>query len=89
MAEEYGLEQAEDIVGFLESSGDLEAPLLELLTEALEGEELDLVDAEDVVGQLEKICDIEWTDEDDLLGVDELDVDEALTFDAELDDDDL
>jgi len=79
-AQECEVEQADDIVGLLESSGDLEATLAEMLTEHLENQDLDLVSPEEIVAVVEKLCEIEWgSDEDEMFGVDELD--DELGFD--------
>ena len=79
-AQECEVEQADDIVGLLESSGDLEASLTDMLSEHLENLDLEALSAEDVVGVVEKICEIEWGSEDDeMFGVDELD--EELGYD--------
>ena len=79
-AQECEVEQADDIVGLLESSGDLEASLLDMLSEHLENQDLDLISADEVVGVVEKLCEIEWgVEEDEIFGVDELD--EELAYD--------
>ena len=90
VTEEYGLEQADDIIGYLENSGDLDAPLLDVLIEDLENEDLLQLDAEELLTTLEKMCEIEWLDVDEgLFGVDQLDVDGDLVFEDELEEDEL
>ena len=80
--DECEVEAAEDIVAALETSGDLDASLSELLTEQLEQEDLDDLTGEDLVTMVEKVCEIEWSDEDaDAYGVEELD--DELDFDGE------
>lgn len=72
-AQESEVEQADDIIGLLENSGDLDASLLDMLTEQFEQHDLESIVAEDILGTLEKICEIEWGDEDDeMFGVDEM-----------------
>lgn len=87
LAEEYTVisDPDDDILGFLENSGDLDSSLLDVLVEQLETEDLTVVQGEDLVELVERTCEIEWLDEQDaLLGVDELDVNEDLSFEDEV-----
>ncbi len=64
-AEELKLPDADDIIVKMETSGELEASLLELLEEHFESsEDLELT-AEDILALIEKVCDVEWTTKDD------------------------
>ncbi|MSP56597.1 MAG: hypothetical protein EXR69_13510 [Myxococcales bacterium] len=64
-AEELKLPDADDIIVKMETSGELDASLLELLEEHFESsEDLDLT-AEDILALIEKVCDVEWTTKDD------------------------
>lgn len=82
VADEVELEMSEDLVAALETSGDLDAPLVDLLSDQIEGDDLEEVSGEDLVVMLEKLCDVEWSDEEvDSYGVEELD--EELDFDGE------
>ncbi|MBN1337017.1 MAG: hypothetical protein JXB39_13750 [Deltaproteobacteria bacterium] len=82
VGEDCEVEAVEDIVAALETSGDLDASLMELLTEQLEQEDLEDLTGEDLVAMVEKVCEIEWSDEDaGTYGVEELD--DELDFDGE------
>lgn len=64
-ADELKVDDADEIVLKLETSGELDASLQELLEEELESnEELELT-GEEIVSMIEKVCDIEWTSKDD------------------------
>ena len=65
VAEEMKLEEIEELLLKLESSGELDASLLEVLEEQFESNQEFEFTGEDVVGLLEKVCDIEWTTKDD------------------------
>lgn len=65
VAEEMKLEETEELLLKLESSGELDASLLEVLEEQFESNQEFEFTGEDVVGLLEKVCDIEWTTKDD------------------------
>lgn len=64
-AEDLKLPDADDIVLKLETSGELEASLLELLEEHFESSEDMEFTAEDILALIEKVCDVEWTTKDD------------------------
>ena len=64
-AEDLKIDDADDIVLKLETSGELEASLLELLEEHFESSEDTEVIAEDILSLIEKVCDVEWTTKDD------------------------
>jgi hypothetical protein len=64
-AEDLKIDDADDIVLKLETSGELEASLLELLEEHFESSEDTEIAAEDVLSLIEKVCDVEWTTKDD------------------------
>ena len=67
VADEMKLDDSDEIILKLESSGELDASLLEVLEEEFESNQEFEFTGEDVVSLLEKICDVEWTtkDEDD------------------------
>jgi len=64
-AEDLKIDDADDIVLKLETSGELEASLLELLEEHFESSEDMEFTAEDILALIEKVCDVEWTTKDD------------------------
>jgi hypothetical protein len=64
-AEDLKLDDADDIVLKMETSGELEASLLELLEEHFESSEDMEFTAEDILALIEKVCDVEWTTKDD------------------------
>lgn len=64
-AEDLKIDDADDIVLKLETSGELEASLLELLEEHFESSEDTEIIAEDILSLIEKVCDVEWTTKDD------------------------
>ncbi len=64
-ADDLKLPDADDIVLKLETSGELEASLLELLEEHFESSEDMEFTAEDILALIEKVCDVEWTTKDD------------------------
>lgn len=65
MADELKIDDADEIVLKLETSGELEASLQELLEEELEtNEELEYT-GEEIVSTLEKACEVEWASKDD------------------------
>ncbi len=79
-----------DIVAYLESEGELDDGLFDLLLEELEEEDLEDFTGEDVLTLIEKIFEINWIDEDEeSMGVEELD--DELDFEdpvmTDLDDD--
>lgn len=65
VAEELKVEESEEIVLKLESSGELEASLQELLEEEFESNEELEYTGEEIVSLIEKVCDVEWTTADD------------------------
>ena len=65
VAEEIKLGDADDIVVKLETSGELEASLLEVLEEEFDSDEDFDYNGTDVVRMLEKVCDIEWSSRED------------------------
>lgn len=65
VAEEIKLSEADEIVVKLETSGELEATLLEVLEEEFDSDEEFDYNGTDVVRMLEKVCDIEWSSRDD------------------------
>lgn len=65
VADELKLDDADEILLKLESSGELDASLLEVLEEEFEGNHEFEFTGEDIVNLLEKVCDIEWTTKDD------------------------
>ena len=64
-AEDLKLPDADDIIVKMETSGELEASLLELLEEHFESSEDLEFTAEDILALIEKVCDLEWTTKDD------------------------
>lgn len=81
--EEIGIEGVEDIIAYLEESGDLEGSLEDILGDQLEQEDLSELLGQDIVALLARICNIEWAEDDDY-GVEELD--EDLEFQEEEED---
>jgi len=67
VAEELKLDDGVEIILKLESSGEMEASLLELLEEEFESNDEFEYTGEEIVSLLEKVCEVEWTtkDEDD------------------------
>lgn len=65
VAEELKVEESEEIVLKLESSGELEASLQELLEEEFESNEELEYTGEEIISLIEKVCDVEWTTADD------------------------
>ena len=67
LAEELELEfdKGDDIIGYLEIAGDLEAPFQDMLMEQLEMLDQDNITAEDVLVTMERLCEIDWMREDD------------------------
>jgi hypothetical protein len=67
VAEEMKLDDGVEIILKLESSGEMEASLLELLEEEFESNDEFEYTGEEIVSLLEKVCEVEWTtkDEDD------------------------
>lgn len=65
VAEELKVDDADEITLKLESSGELEASLQELLEEEFESNEELEYTGEEIVTLIEKVCDVEWTTADD------------------------
>ena len=65
VADEMKLEGADEIILTLESSGELDASLLEVLEEEFESNQEFEFTGEDVVSLFEKVCEVEWTTKDD------------------------
>lgn len=84
IADEVEYEKADEVISRLETSGELEGSLVEVLEEHLSAEEEFDFTGEDIVSLLEKICEIEWADAED--DGDDDDVDDF--FDEEDADDD-
>ena len=64
-AEELKIDDADEIVLKLETSGELEASLQELLEEEFERDDELEFTGEEIVSLIEKVCDVEWTTKDD------------------------
>lgn len=64
-ADEAEYEKAEEVIARLETSGELEGSLVEVLEEHFEAEEEFDYTGEDLVSLLEKLCEIEWADLDE------------------------
>lgn len=82
VADELKLEETDELILKLESSGELDASLVELLEEAFESDEDFEYTGDEIAGLLEKVCDIEWTtkDEDDDVEEDDDDDDDPDGF---------
>lgn len=67
VSDELKLDDADEMVLKLETSGELEASLQEVLEEEFERDDELEFTGEEIVSILEKVCDVEWTtkDEDD------------------------
>jgi hypothetical protein len=65
IAEELKVDDADEIVLKLETSGELEASLQELLEEEFERDDELEFTGEEIVSLIEKVCDVEWTTKDD------------------------
>ena len=65
VAEEMKLPDSDELILKLESSGEMDASLIELLEEAFESDEEFEYNGEEIVGLLEKICELEWTVKDE------------------------
>ncbi len=78
VAEELKLDDADEIILKLESSGELEAGLSEVLEEEFESNDEFEFTGEEVVSLLEKLCDLEWAagDDDDIDDDDDDDTDD-------------
>ncbi|MBM4391994.1 MAG: hypothetical protein FJ090_12805 [Deltaproteobacteria bacterium] len=76
VADEMKLDDADEIVLRLESSGELDASLVEMLEEEFESNEDFEYTGEEIVSLVEKVCDVEWTTKDDDEEVDDDDEDD-------------
>ncbi len=65
VADELKLDDSDELLLKLESSGELDASLLEVLEEEFESNQEFEFTGEDIVSLLEKVCDVEWTTKDD------------------------
>jgi hypothetical protein len=65
VAEEMKLDDGVEIILKLESSGEMEASLLELLEEEFESNDEFEFTGEEIVSLVEKVCEVEWTSKDD------------------------
>ena len=90
VAEELKVDDGDEIILKLESSGEMEASLLELLEEEFESNEEFEYTGEEIVSLLEKVCEVEWTTKDDADDDDDDDDDDPDGFFDEIggDDDD-
>jgi hypothetical protein len=73
VADEMKIDEAEEILLRLESSGEMEAALVEVLEEAFESDDEFEYTGEEIVSLVEKVCDVEWTtkeDEDEVAAAD-------------------
>ncbi len=76
VADEMKLDEADEIVLKLESSGELDASLIEMLEEEFESNEEFEYTGDEIVSLVEKVCDVEWTTKDDDEEVEDKDDDE-------------
>ncbi len=65
VAEELKLEDTDELVLKLETSGEMDATLLELLEEEFESNDEFEYTGEEIVSLVEKVCEIDWTTKDD------------------------
>lgn len=67
VADDLKVDDPDEVLLKMESSGELEASLLELLEEEFESNDEFEYSGEEIVALIEKVCEIEWTtkDEDD------------------------
>lgn len=86
VAEEMKVDDADEIIVKLETSGELDASLQEVLEAEFDrDEDFDFV-ASDIVRMLEKVCDVEWSSRDD--GEEDEDEDDEDEEDEDEDEDD-
>jgi hypothetical protein len=90
VAEELKVDDGDEIILKLESSGEMEASLLELLEEEFESNDEFEYTGEEIVSLIEKVCDVEWTTKEDAEDDDDEDEDDPDGFFDDLggDDDD-
>lgn len=65
VAEELKVDDGDEIILKLESSGELDASLLELLEEEFESNDEFEYTGEEIVSLVEKVCEVEWKTKDD------------------------
>ena len=65
LAEDMKVDDADEIILKMESSGELEAGLQEILEEEFESNDEMEYTGEEITSILEKICDLEWSTKDD------------------------
>ena len=65
VAEEMKVDDGDELILKLESSGEMEASLLELLEEEFESNEEFEYTGEEIISLVEKVCEVEWTTKDD------------------------
>ncbi len=65
VTEELKLDDGDEIILKLESSGEMEASLLELLEEEFESNDEFEYTGEEIVSLVEKVCEVEWTTKDE------------------------
>jgi hypothetical protein len=65
VAEELKIDDGDEVLLKLESSGEMEASLLELLEEEFESNDEFEYTGEEIVSLVEKVCDVEWTTKED------------------------
>ncbi len=80
VAEELKVDDGDEIILKLESSGEMEASLLELLEEEFESNEEFEYTGEEIVSLVEKVCEVEWTTKDEDADEDEDDEDDPDGF---------
>lgn len=65
VAEEMKLDDGVEIILKLESSGEMDASLLELLEEEFESNDEFEYTGEEIISLVEKVCEVEWTTKDE------------------------
>jgi hypothetical protein len=65
VAEELKVDDADEVLVKMETSGELDASLLELLEEEFESNDEFEYTGEEIVSLVEKVCDVEWTTKDE------------------------
>lgn len=65
VAEEMKIDDGVEIILKLESSGEMEASLIELLEEEFESNDEFEYTGEEIVSLMEKVCEVEWTTKDE------------------------
>lgn len=80
VAEELKIDDGDEIILKLESSGEMEASLLELLEEEFESNDEFEYTGEEIVSLVEKVCEVEWTTKEDADDDDDEDEDDPDGF---------